>query len=416
MTLPIDTQSTPVTPSGTSTRSPWWGVVSLTIVLFALVTSEFLPASLLSPIAADLKISPGLAGQAVSVTAIMGAIAAPTIGVIFPRLDRRTLMLGLAALAIISNVVVSLASSYPVLLVARLLLGVAVAGFWSVSLALVAHLVSPARLGRGMTVVNIGVSGAMIVAIPLGTYLGEVLGWRAVFLLAAAASFLALVLVAFWLPSAPAAPGAGGRSLIATLRSPLVIFGLVGVAFAASGHFAAFTYIRPALERTEGLGATALAAFLIAFGVTGLVGNLFAGPIADRRLAPLVLLSTGLVAIGAVVLAVGGANVTTALIGVTLWGLGFGGLPTATQTWVARSAPQHLDAIGGLIVTVFQIAIALGAGVGGALVDGLNVQAALVAGGIASGVGGVLLASRTRSLSRLDASIDGLASDQDQAA
>lgn len=402
MTSSTDTQSTPLTPTGTSPRSPWLGVASLTVVLFALVTSEFLPASLLSPIAADLGVSAGLAGQAVSATAIMGAIAAPTIGVLFPRLDRRTLMLALVALAVISNIVVALAPSYPVLLVARLLLGVAVAGFWSVSLALVAHLVSPARLGRGMTVVNIGVSAAMIVAVPVGTYLGAALGWRTVFLLAAAASLVAFVLVVFWLRSAPASPGAGGGSLIATLRSRLVLYGLVGVAFAASGHFAAFTYIRPALERTDGVDATGLATFLIAFGVTGLVGNLLAGPIADRRLAPVVLFSPGLIAVGAIVLAVGGQNVTTALIGVALWGLGFGALPTSVQTWVARSAPRHLDAIGGLIVTVFQLAIALGAGVGGALVDGVNVQAALIVGGIAAAVGGVLLASRTRSLARLD--------------
>lgn len=402
MTSSTDTQSTPLTPTGTSPRSPWLGVASLTVVLFALVTSEFLPASLLSPIAADLGVSAGLAGQAVSATAIMGAIAAPTIGVLFPRLDRRTLMLALVALAVISNIVVALAPSYPVLLVARLLLGVAVAGFWSVSLALVAHLVSPARLGRGMTVVNIGVSAAMIVAVPVGTYLGAALGWRTVFLLAAAASLVAFVLVVFWLRSAPASPGAGGRSLIATLRSRLVLYGLVGVAFAASGHFAAFTYIRPALERTDGVDATGLATFLIAFGVTGLVGNLLAGPIADRRLAPVVLFSPGLIAVGAIVLAAGGQNVTTALIGVALWGLGFGALPTSVQTWVARSAPRHLDAIGGLIVTVFQLAIALGAGVGGALVDGVNVQAALIVGGIAAAVGGVLLASRTHSLARLD--------------
>jgi predicted MFS family arabinose efflux permease len=385
------------TPSQTRTpRSPWWGVASLGVTLFALVTSEFLPASLLPLIATDLGISPGLAGQSVAATAIMGAIAGPAVGVLFPRVGKRRLMLTFAALAVASNLLVAIAPGFIVLLLARLLLGAALAGFWSVAIAIVAQLVTPEHLGRGLTVVNIGVSAATVAAVPLGAYLGELWGWRVVVLLAAGAALVALALVAVWLPGVPATPGAGARALLATVRAPIVIVGLIAIAMVAGGPFAAFTYIRPALARIQGLDAAGLGLLLLAFGVAAFIGNLAGGPLSDSRLRLLVLAFPALIAAATVTIALGGESFSTAVVAVILWGLGFGAMPTALQTWLARAAPDHLDAVGGLLVTVFQLAIAIGAGVGGALVDGLDVRAAFIAGGFAAAIGGIVLAARLR--------------------
>ena len=158
---------------------------------FVVVTAEFLPASVLSLIAADLGISEGLAGQAVTATAIMGIFAAPTLAALVPTLDRRLLLAALSGLALVSNVVVALTPSFPLLVASRLLLGVAIAGFWSMSLAAVAQLAPPDRLGRAMTAVNMGVSLATVAAVPLGSYVGDALGWRPVFWMAAGAAAVA---------------------------------------------------------------------------------------------------------------------------------------------------------------------------------------------------------------------------------
>jgi predicted MFS family arabinose efflux permease len=387
-----------ITPaSSTACRRPaqgaWWAVASLALGVFTLVTAEFLPASLLSRLADDLAVSEGVAGQTVTATAVMGAVTAPTLAALLPRVDRRTVMIGLIGLSIVSNLLVALAPGFVTVLLARLLLGIAIAGFWAMALAVVSQLVPPHQLGRAMMAVNMGVPVATVLAVPVGAYLGEVWGWRWVFVAAACTGVVALVAQAATLPSVPPAASASLSTLWATLQSPVVVLGLSATALVAGGHFAGFTYIRPAVETMPALGAEGLALLLSAFGVASLFGNLATGYLADRRLRALVLVAPALIGVAVVLLALAGAR-TVALVAVVLWGLGFGAVPTATQTWMARIAPDRLESIGGLLVATFQVAIAAGAAAGGLLVDAVGVHAALVAGGLAAAVGGVLLASR----------------------
>ena len=378
-------------PSRARLRSPWWGVASLSITVFTLVTSEFLPASMLSRISGGLHVSEGTAGQSVTVTAIAAAIAGPSLAVLLPRLDRRIVMFGLTALGVASNLLVAIAPSLWMLLIARVLLGIAVGGFWAMSLMIVAALVSPERLGRAMTVVNVGVSVATVAAVPLGAYLGEIWGWRGVFVLTAVAGVAALAVEVLWLPSVPPPGAPGGRALLATLRSRLVLLGLLAIALIAGGHFAGFTYIRPAAALVHGLTPSALALLLVVYGATGFVGNLVSGPLADRRLRVLVLVVPVLLGAAMVLWATLGSSIPSAFAAAALWGLGFGALPTTIQTWMARVEPERLEAIGGLAVAMFQVAIALGAVVGGVLVDTIDVQATLLTGGIAAAAGGTLM-------------------------
>jgi predicted MFS family arabinose efflux permease len=387
-------------PASSSTRpsharpSSWWAVSSLTLGVFTLVTAEFLPASLLSRLAHDLGVSEGVAGQTVTATALMGALTAPTLGALLPRVDRRTVVLGLTGLSIVSNLLVAVAPGYVAVLLARLLLGITIAGFWAMALAVTSQLVPRERLGRAMMTVNMGVPAATVVAVPVGAYLGETWGWRWVFVAAAGAGVVALVAQAVTLPSISPAASASLSTLWDTLRSPVVVLGLVATALVAGGHFAGFTYLRPAIETVPALGAERLAVVLSAYGVASFFGNLATGYLADRRLRLLVLVAPVLIGAATVLLAFAGARFAVALTAVALWGLAFGAVPTAMQTWVARVAPDRLESIGGLQVATFQVAIALGAAVGGLLVDAVGVHAALVAGGVAAAMGGLLLGSR----------------------
>ncbi|MDO9396189.1 MAG: MFS transporter, partial [Herbiconiux sp.] len=368
-----------VRPDGAPPAS-WAGVVSLGLGVFALVMAEFLPASLLSRVALDLGVTEGVAGQSVSVTAIVAAVAGLTLPVLLPRLDRRHVMLGLTALAVVSDLLVALAPGYGVLLAARVLLGVAIGGFWALAVSMTARLVSPARLGRAMTVVNMGVSLATVAAIPLGTWLGELWGWRWVFVLAAGVGVLALIAQLVLLPSVAPAGAPGFRPLLATLRSRLILLALVATALVAGGHFTGFTYIRPAAEGIAGFDPTGLAALLLVYGVAAFAGNLVAGPLADRRMRVAVLVFP--VALGAAMLAfsISGGSTAGVVAAVALWGFAFGAVPTTLTTWMARAEPTRLEAVGGLQVAAFQVAIAAGAVVGGLLTDLAGVQLALVAG------------------------------------
>jgi predicted MFS family arabinose efflux permease len=391
------TPSSSGTPSPTAPKDSWAGVVSLGLGVFALVMAEFLPASLLTRVASDLGVSEGVAGQSVSVTAIVAALAGLTIPVLLPRIDRRHLMLGLGALAVLSDLLVATAPSYPVLLAARVLLGIALGGFWALAISVTARLVSPARLGRGMTIVNVGVSLATVAAIPLGTWLGELWGWRAVFLLAAGVGVVALVVQLVVLPSVRPNGGAGFRALFDTLRSRLILLGLLATALVAGGHFAAFTYIRPAATEVGGFEPAALAALLLVYGLAAFAGNLVAGPLVDKRMRLAVLVVPALLGVALLLFSFSGGNQALVVLAVALWGLGFGAVPTTLMTWMARAEPARLESVGGLQAAAFQVAIALGAVVGGVLVDGVGVGTALLVGGVAALAGGILLTSlRTR--------------------
>lgn len=374
-------------------KTSWVAVASLSVGVFALVMSEFLPASLLPRIAAGLGVSEGVAGQSVAVTALVAAISGLIIPVLLSRLDRRHLMIILSVLAVASDVLVAVAPNYPVLLLARVLLGIAIGGFWSLAISITARLVPASKLGLGLTIVNVGVSLATVAAVPLGTLLGEAWGWRAVFVLAAGVAVLAVLIQAIALPRIRATGSGGFGPLVTTLRSRLVQVCLFAMALMGAGHFAGFTYIRPAATEVGGLDPNQLAAMLLVYGLGIVAGNLLAGPLADRRLRLAVLLFPAVLGAAMIVFTLLGNSPVLLFVAVVLWGIGFGALPVIIGTWLARAEPGNLESVGGLQTAVFQVAIALGAFLGGLLVDGAGVRSALVLGGGAAALGAVLLAA-----------------------
>lgn len=371
----------------------WAGVVSLGLGIFAIVMSEFMPASLLPRIAGDLGVLEGAAGQAVSVTAFAAALSALFISVVVPHADRRRVMIGLTLLAIVSNLIVAFAPDLWILLAARLLLGVALGGFWAMATAMAAHLVPADHVGRALTVINSGVALATVAAVPLGAWLGEIWGWRGVFMLAAGVALLALIVQAASLPRVTPTAGSGLRALGSVLRSGLVLAGLLATLLIFSGHFGGFTYIRPAVEGLSDIDPGGFALLLLAFGVANFLGTALAGPLADRVPRVGVLLFPTVLGIGMLVMLLTGSSTVGLFIAGALWGFGFGGIPTTALSWGARVEPNRLEQIGGVIVTMANLAVAVGAVIGGVLVDGAAPTAPLVAGGIAAIIGGVLLTS-----------------------
>jgi len=374
-------------------RPAWAGVVSLSLGVFALVTAEFLPASLLPRMAGDLGVTPGAAGQSVTATAIAGGLAGLLLPVALPRADRRHLMLGLMAVAVASNLLVAVAPSLPVLLGARLLLGVALGGFWALAVAVAAWLVPDSHLGRAVTVINTGVAIATIAAVPVGTWLGELWGWRQVFVVGAGLALLALAVQAGTLPRVVSASAGGLRALGSTLRSLFLLLGLLAILLIAAGHFTGYTYIRPALESVGDVNAGDIAVLLLVYGAANVIGTAVSGVLADRALRIAALMFPVILGIGMLGTAFVGGSAAGVFAVVALWGFGFGGVPTTAQTWGARAEPERLEQVGGLIVTGFQIAIASGAVFGGVLVDTVAASGPLIAGGVITIAGGLLLAS-----------------------
>lgn len=347
----------------------WPAVASLALGVFGLVTAEFLPASLLTAMAADLGVTAGAAGQAVTATALVGAVAAPSIPLLTRRFDRKAVLLALTTLLVVSNVLAATAGSLAVLLVARVMLGIALGGFWSMSAALAMRLVPESLFARAMSVILTGVSVATVCAAPIGAWMGDLWGWRSAFIAAGAVSVLTLAVQLSTLPALPSRDNPDLRVLGELIRRPGVRMALLAVLLVISGHFAGFTYIRPLMEDVTHLSVSAISAVLLGYGIGGFFGNFAGGFIAERSERLAIVFGGTLIAALATSLLLAGSSAVVTAVSVALWGFAFGAFPVGFQTWIVRAAPDQAEGAGGLLVASFQIAIASGAIGGGLLVD-----------------------------------------------
>ena len=375
-----------------SEPAAWGGVLALSLSVFALVTAEFLPASVLTPMAADLKVSLGAAGQAVTATAVVGAFAALLAPVVSSRWDRRHVMLGLLLLLGLSNLLTAVATSLPVLLVARVMLGASLGGFWSMAAATAMRLVPMTLFPRAMSIVFTGVSVATVSAAPVGAYVSEALGWRAAFVIAGVVGVIAFLAVWFTLPKMRSTGAAAMGDLLEVAARGRVQLVLAGVILVISGHFAGFTYIRPVLEQVTHLGAAAISLALLAFGGAGFIGNFAGAFLAERDPKLAVIAGAGLVAAAMLAMIGLGASPWLAGAALTLWGMAFAMLPVGFQAWLVADAADRAELGGGLLTAAFQVAIASGAVIGGLVVDRFGVLSAPAYCGVACLAGVVLVA------------------------
>lgn len=361
------------------TAPAWMAVFSLTMGVFGLLTAEYLPASLLTPMAAGLDVSEALAGQAVTVTAVVAMFSGLLTASLTRRIDRRIVLLAFSLLMIASNLLAALSSSLIVLLAMRVLLGIALGGFWSMAAAVAMRLVPAPLLPRALSIIFSGIAVATVVAVPLGSYLGALYGWRAAFVAAAALGVLTLAFQFFSLPSlAPRSPARLG-AILDVLRRPGIGVGMLCCTLVHTGQYALFTYIRPVLESVMTINASGLALVLLAFGVANFVGTLVSGWMLARSLrATLVVMPVlvGTASLGLILLPTGIAGQVLLVI---LWGMAFGGVPVAWSNWVAHTVPDQAESAGGMVVVSVQSAIAAGAAVGGVMFSFSGVTGVFVA-------------------------------------
>ncbi|MCT7373697.1 MFS transporter [Chelativorans salis] len=362
---------------------PAWGaVVSMSLGVFGLVGAEFLPASLLTPIAGELGVTEGMAGQAVTATAAVALITSLSITAVTRKLNRRLVLLGFSLLLILSNLLVAIAPNLPLLLAGRILLGIALGGFWTLSAATIMRLVPERYVPRALSILFSGVSAATIFAAPMGSYLGAVAGWRIVFVAAAGLGVLAFAVQFATLPDLPSRGQSRFGTLIEVLSRRTVGLAMAAILLVFVGHFAFFTYIRPFLETVTGVGVAGISAILLAFGIANLLGNYVGAFLLERsmRLTLAIMpLTMGTLALSLSTL---GGNVAADAAMVALWGLAFGAVPVAWSTWITRAVPDEAESAGGLFVAAINFAIATGAAAGGLIFDVSGVETVFLTSGV----------------------------------
>ncbi|MDQ0607389.1 putative MFS family arabinose efflux permease [Variovorax sp. W1I1] len=353
----------------------WGGVFAMTLCVFALIASEFMPVSLLTPLASDLKVTEGMAGQGIAISGVFAVLTSLSISAVAGSVDRKTLLLSLTAMMCLSGVIVAMAPNYVTYMVGRAVIGVVVGGFWSMSAATAMQLVPPSKVPRALAIFNSGNALATVVAAPLGSYLASVFGWRGAFFCLVPVAVIAFVWQLFSLPSIQAQPRAKGSTNVFRLfKNRRVVLGMLAVGVFFMGQFALFTYLRPFLETVTRVDVSMLSLVLLTLGVAGFIGTTVIGRFLKFRFYGTLTIIPMLMAAIAVALIAVGASVpaTTVLLGI--WGLVATAAPVGWWLWIARTLPQDAEAGGGLMVAVVQLSIALGSTVGGLLFDGSGYQ------------------------------------------
>lgn len=363
--------SSPPLLDASSERLPLSGLLALAMTGFIAILSETLPAGLLDQIADGMHISQAMAGQWVTAYALGSLLTAiPLVTLTQGWYRRRALLLAIIGF-VLFNGLTALSTSNSLTLVLRFFTGAAAGLAWGLIAGHARRMVPVAQQGRAMALAMLGQPIALSLGLPIATWLGAGLGWRATFVLV---TLVALLLVVWVLRSVPEYPGhaAGKRpAAMQVLRTPGVLIVLLVILTWILGHNILYTYIVPLLAAAGMAGD--IGPVLMVFGLSALAGIGLVGLLVDRHLRTLVLLS--LAGFALATLALGQASSWLMYLSIALWGLTYGGAPTLLQTACADAAGEGGDVAQSMLVTVWNSAIALGGIVGGVLLVGGGTEA-----------------------------------------
>jgi predicted MFS family arabinose efflux permease len=344
----------------------WLGVVSLAIGSFALVTSEFLPLGLLPDIARSLGVTTGQAGLLMTMPGFVAAAAAPLSIAFAGHIDRRRVLLALLVALAASNVLAATSTSLVQMLAGRFLLGLAVGSFWTIAGSLGPRL-RPGKEGvKANTIILSGISFGTVAGVPAGALIGDMFDWRVSFWAGGILAALSIIAVATLLPSLPSQNRRGIRGMPGLLRRSKARVGLLAVLTIFVGHFAAYTFVTPFLNEKSGIAGPLLSSILLANGVAGFAGNFIGGSVSARKPSLSIIIASSLLGGSAILLMMFGEHTIAAAAAVVVWGLGFGMVPISMQTFLQSAAKDSVEDMQAMFVSVGQIAIGLGALVGGA--------------------------------------------------
>ncbi|MET8505370.1 MFS transporter [Streptomyces sp. NPDC004787] len=380
-----------VTPEAPEPRSGGWpAVVAVAGATFTVVTSEMLPVGLLTPIGDALKVTEGTAGLTLTITGLVGAVSAPLLTPALGRFDRRPVLCGLMAVLIVGNLLAAWSPHFAVMVAARVLVGIGMGGVWAIAAGLAVRLVPSKSVAPATSLVFSGIAVASVLGVPAGTYIGELADWRTAFVTIAGLALVVLLALAVLLPKLPAEQEIRLGGVLRLVGNPRVATGLGVVLLLVTGHFAAYTYVRPTLEEISGASASVIGTLLLVYGVAGVLGNFASGAVASRTPRGALLAISLVLAATVCLMPLIGGSVVTATVLLAVWGVSYGGVSVATQTWLLAAAPEARESASALFVGVFNGSIALGAFVGGLAADGAGIEAVMYLGA-ALAVGALLV-------------------------
>ncbi|GGS44989.1 putative sugar efflux transporter [Actinokineospora fastidiosa] len=345
----------------------------LAVSAFVVVTTEMLPVGLMALISEDLDVTPANVGLLMTGYAFTVGLSASPLTAWTSRWPRRSLFLVVCAVFASGTVLAGLATSYPMLLAARLLCGAAHGVFFSIVNGYAAALAGPARAGRAVAVIVAGNLVAIVLGMPLGSALASVAGWRVAFAIVAAVCVAMLVAAFSILPAVPAQPTVRLVDLPRVARTPGLRSIVVVTALVCLAHFTVYTYATPLLHNA-GMSSGATSGALLLYGLAGLASTWLVGVVADRRMRLCLFVAIGAHVSALVALALGAEVGLVTVVAFAALSAAFTALTIGLQAVLLTIADGHVDAASSLYVATFNIGIGGGAFIGGLVVDRAGVH------------------------------------------
>ncbi|MFD8480859.1 MFS transporter [Kitasatospora sp. NPDC059673] len=344
-------------------------LLALAIGAFGIGTTEFVIMGLLPEVASDFGVSIPTAGLLVTGYAIGVVVGAPLMTVLGTRISRKRMLMLLMALFTVGNLFSALAPSFGAMLAGRIVASLAHGAFFGIGSVVAAELVAPEKKAGAIATMFTGLTVANIVGVPLGTFVGQSVGWRATFAIVAALGVVGLLGIARLVPDLPRPEGAHLRRELAAFRNVQVVLAMAMTVLGFGGVFAAITYIAPMMTKVAGFSDGAVTWLLVLLGVGMFLGNLLGGRFADRRLMPMLFTTLGGLAVALALFTVTAHNeVAAALTLLVIGALGFATVPPLQKRVLdqAHGAPTLASAVN---IGAFNLGNALAAWLGGAVIS-----------------------------------------------
>lgn len=350
------------------------GVLALAVTAFAIGMAEFIVVGILPAIASDLDIPLARAGSLVGLYALALAIGTPLTVLALARLPRKPVLLTLIAIFLGGNLLAALSTDYRSLLAGRVVTALAHGSFFAIGATVAASLAPKGQSSKAIAAMFAGLTLAMVVGVPLGSFLGNGMGWRLPFYAVALLAALALLATALWLPNVPTPPSGKALTQLAALRHPAILAMMMVTVLGFGASFAAFTFITPILTDISGFSTATANLLLVVFGIATLAGNLGGGRLAAKMgWQPALRVIFVLLALVLAAVALLLPYQVPMVVMLFFWGaLAFGLSPAAQSGMLAtaeRFTPQAVAFASALNISAFNLGIALGESSGSALVN-----------------------------------------------
>lgn len=353
-------------------KDSWKGVWSLTLGISALMMASFLPSGLLTPMAATLNVSEGLVGQTVTVTSIFGLFASLSNSYITRNINRKFVLVFHSIMTFVSCFLMPLTESFYMIMFGRALLGIAIGGYWAMATAVAFRLVSEKNIGKALAIIFGGASFAGMLSAPLGSFLGEYLGWQNVFVGNGALGLIAFFCLIFWMPSLPPVDNIKLGTMVEVLKNSYIRLGLVAIFTAFCGRYANLTYLRPYVENELNLGHEYVSILFLLFDMSYFIGTFFAAKFVMKFPYRSMFVPQFFLGIFSLVFIFFSPFTIVLFITMSLSGLCFANIPIVWSSWGPKTIPEQAETIGGLYVASTQASSALGAFAGGMILDVLG--------------------------------------------